>query len=998
MGPRSTAKSRRSSSASGPFAGRYELLRQLGQGGGGAVFLARDLRRNGQEVALKILDLRKEKDPALAAAMQNEFAALTLLRHRNLAQVYDFGVTREEMFFSSEFVPGQDLLTVARGADLNTVFRLVVELLRALDYLHRRGVLHLDLKPENILVAEPAGGERKVKLIDFGLAEWKRRGVSGPGEFSGTPPYAAPELLLEQGASPASDIYALGMLFHRLFAREFPFPSQDPLAIMQTQVSGPPRRAQGLNPALPEAFSDLLFKMVAKDARDRFASIRELLSAINATLDENFNLREATAPASILEESDHFFRRPLLERLVAGLQSTEPQRLAIVGGPGLGKSRLLRRLKELLQMAKQHPMYFTDAQSLASAAATAAPLSVGQAVLVDGIGASLNLSPEMAAWLAAAPGPVLLAADSPATLPSGFQFETLVPLTETEIAEFLQGEVQGLPLPATSRALHAQSAGRADQLEDLFQALREEGLLQWGEAGWLWADPEASIPQDLLSRQAQRWEGRRSQLVEILQLSPLGLSVETLAGLLGISPTILRPQLQAWTEAGHLRRCEESPSETAFTVLKTRDPLAAPANYDWQKLRFDLEQYYAQGQFVLGSQIASILEQSHPDREAIPTLVRVWSARHYAAAGKNEDALALLPQEAPSPSDEEAGLYWEVRARAQFSLGEFAGTESSLKAAQTSYEKNQELSGLSRTYNLSGLLESRLGHREAALAALERAIETARSADDPYSQGLAEMNLGNAHHDEGQLETARSYYERALQSAKAAGHPLLQLKLQRNHVNLLYTMGRATEAEAGAYDLLRQALRANFPDEQAAALNFLSLFAGQRGDLEAQQRYLDQAIALLEGRSASPLLPQLYFNRAYLNWDAKKFPAAQLDAEAALALAERLTNPFLAAWSRLVLGKVLRDRAKPDLAAARAQLEDARRQMKEHQLHHLLWEADFDLGLLEKHAGDTGAAATHLSQAKANLEALLPRLPEGQRQSYLRDRKLEKILEAMEDL
>ncbi len=998
MGSKSTAKSRRASPAAGPFAGRYELLRPLGQGGGGTVFLARDLRRGGQEVALKILDRRQSKDPALAAAMQNEFAALALLRHRNLAQVYDFGVTREEMFFSSEYVPGEDLLSAARGADLNTVFRLVVELLRALDYLHRRGVLHLDLKPENILVPKPEGGERGLKLIDFGLAEWKRRGVSGPGEFSGTPPYAAPELMLEQGAGPASDIYALGMLFHRLFAKEFPFPSQDPLAMMQAQVSGPPRRAQGLNPALPEAFSDLLFKMVAKDPRDRFASIPELLAAINAVLDENFRLRGAAAPAAVLEESDHFFRRALLDRLTAELQSSAPRRLAIVGGTGLGKSRLLRRLKELLQLAGRQPLYFADAESLNSAAAAAVPLSAGQVVLIDGAEAGPSLSPPTAAWLDAAAGPVLVAVESLEALPSGFQAETLQPLTEAELAEFLQDEIQDLPLPAASRALCAQSAGRADRLEDLLQALREEGLLQWGDAGWRWTDPEAAIPEDLLQRQARRWKERCSQLIEILRLSsPLGLGAETLAGLLGVSHSVLRPRLQTWTEAGHLRRREEA-GETTYGIPETGEESAGRAARDWPGLRADLERHYARGEFALGAQIASLLEQANPDREAIPPLVRILAARHYAAAGRNEAALALLPASAPPAPAEEAGLYWEVRARAQLSLGKLEAAEHALTAAQESYEKIPQPSALSRVHNLRGLVENRFGRREAAVACFQRAIEAARSAGDPYAQGLAEMNLGNARHDEGRLEDARSYYEQALRSAEAADHPLLRLKLLRNRVNLLYTMGRSAEAEAGAYELLRQALRADLPEDQAAALNFLSLFAGQRGDLDAQRHHLDQAIALLEARGASPLLPQLYFNRAYLNWDAKKFPAAQLDAEAALALAERLANPFLEAWSRLALGKILRDRAKPDLAAARVQLEAARSRMEAHQLRHLLWEADFDLGLLEKCAGDPTAAAARFARAKASLEALLPQLPEGQRQSYLRDRKLEKILEAMEDL
>ncbi len=205
----------------------------LGMGGGGVVYLARDSRVEKKKVALKVLELRGGGDPALVTSMRNEFTTLSSLNHPNLAKVFDFGQTDREVYFSGEWIEGPNILEVCRKANLNTVFRLIVQVLKALDYLHARGVLHLDLKPENILVSSPAqGGELQVKLIDFGTAEWRKKGTVFQGEFVGTPPYASPEIILEHTPSPASDIYSLGMIFYQIFAGRFPFLTQDPFEMM----------------------------------------------------------------------------------------------------------------------------------------------------------------------------------------------------------------------------------------------------------------------------------------------------------------------------------------------------------------------------------------------------------------------------------------------------------------------------------------------------------------------------------------------------------------------------------------------------------------------------------------------------------------------------------------------------------------------------------------------------------------------------------------------
>src|SRR4030095_557134 len=227
------------------IAKRYALEKELGRGGGGVVHLVRDRNLKNQKMALKVVPLENLQDPILSAALKNEFATLTLLHHPHLARVHDFGATEHEVYVSSEGVGGEDIVTAAEKTDLNTVFKLCVQILRAVDFLHRRGVLHLDLKPQEILVTTPdKTGELTVKLIDFGLSQWKSGGEEGAGDFFGTPPYSAPEILMGEKPSPLSDLYSLGMIFHQIFAGRFPFATQDPLAILQQQIYAQPTRGE----------------------------------------------------------------------------------------------------------------------------------------------------------------------------------------------------------------------------------------------------------------------------------------------------------------------------------------------------------------------------------------------------------------------------------------------------------------------------------------------------------------------------------------------------------------------------------------------------------------------------------------------------------------------------------------------------------------------------------------------------------------------------------
>src|SRR5262245_50650171 len=114
-----------------------------------------------------MVGIPKGKNSPLLVDLKNEFATLSLLHHTNLARVYDLEATKHELFFTEEWVEGKNILQAAEFANFNSVFAMIVQVLRAVDYIHRRGVLHLDLKQANILVTDPAStGELTVKLID----------------------------------------------------------------------------------------------------------------------------------------------------------------------------------------------------------------------------------------------------------------------------------------------------------------------------------------------------------------------------------------------------------------------------------------------------------------------------------------------------------------------------------------------------------------------------------------------------------------------------------------------------------------------------------------------------------------------------------------------------------------------------------------------------------------------------------------------------------------
>ncbi len=272
----------------GKWAGRtlagYELLDIAGEGGMGTVYKARQVSLD-RIVALKLIHEHLMKDPRYVERFLAEAKAAATLNHPGIVQVHDVGSEEGAYFFSMEYVDGMTLaerLQKGPALAIPEATDVVRKIAEALSYAHGQGIVHRDVKPENILLA----ADGQVKLADLGVAKQSRTiesaepGPDGKRILIGTPAYIAPEEILGKGSGPATDIYALGATFYQILAGRLPFISASAMEVLRMHVANTPPDIRRYNPEVPPELCRIVFRMMAKDPRDRFASAREVVEAL----------------------------------------------------------------------------------------------------------------------------------------------------------------------------------------------------------------------------------------------------------------------------------------------------------------------------------------------------------------------------------------------------------------------------------------------------------------------------------------------------------------------------------------------------------------------------------------------------------------------------------------------------------------------------------------------------------------------------------------------
>lgn len=260
--------------------GDFELLEELGRGGMGVVYRARQIGL-GRLVALKVLGMGLPIGEAARARFSTEMAASARLSHPNVVTLYESGEDGDRLYFAMELVEGQDLgkwVQASGPTPARRAAEVVAQVADALQHAHQRGVIHRDLKPTNILL-DHAG---TVRVVDFGLARILEGAGAEPltvdGQILGTPAYMAPEMAMGRGknAGALADVYAVGaVLFHLLTGRG-PFVGETVGDILGQVLEHDPPSPKWLNPGVPAPLATICLKCLAKEPGRRYASAREV--------------------------------------------------------------------------------------------------------------------------------------------------------------------------------------------------------------------------------------------------------------------------------------------------------------------------------------------------------------------------------------------------------------------------------------------------------------------------------------------------------------------------------------------------------------------------------------------------------------------------------------------------------------------------------------------------------------------------------------------------
>jgi transcriptional regulator with GAF, ATPase, and Fis domain len=326
---------------------RYVPHRILGEGGSGRVWLVEDRLRPGTFFARKELAGASASDPG-HEALRREFAALASLRHPSLVEVHEFGVSRESgsPFFTLELVEGRSIVEAVAREGPATFLELAVEALRALAFLHDCDWLHLDLKPANVLVRDVARLGCRVVLLDFGLSRPAKGAAMGGGHARGTLPYIAPELFRNEEPGRRADLYSLGALLHEAIHGTPPFvPTGSDLGEFVRSVQDGRRPARIPPAGFPDGVTEWLSLMLAANPADRPSSAVEALARLNDACGTRFEHETNASRAARIASGFPSERRAAIEDIERVIAEPRPRIVWLCGGPGAGKTRILRWLE-----------------------------------------------------------------------------------------------------------------------------------------------------------------------------------------------------------------------------------------------------------------------------------------------------------------------------------------------------------------------------------------------------------------------------------------------------------------------------------------------------------------------------------------------------------------------------------------------------------------------------------------------------------------------------
>ena len=256
------------------FDGRYRILRKLGMGGMANVYLAED-EVLGRRVAIKILNDRHAGDDQFVERFRREAKNAASLSHPNIVSIYDRGEAEGTYYIAMEYLDGRSLkeLIVARGpAPIHLAVDYARQILAALRFAHRHGIVHRDIKPHNVLV----DGEGRLKVTDFGIARAGASQMTEAGSIIGTAQYLSPEQAKGASVDQTSDLYSVGVVLYELLTGVVPFSGDTPVEIAMKHLSTVPDPPSAKRADVPRDLDMVVMRALAKDPSERYQSAEEM--------------------------------------------------------------------------------------------------------------------------------------------------------------------------------------------------------------------------------------------------------------------------------------------------------------------------------------------------------------------------------------------------------------------------------------------------------------------------------------------------------------------------------------------------------------------------------------------------------------------------------------------------------------------------------------------------------------------------------------------------
>ncbi len=255
------------------FDGRYRILRKLGSGGMADVYLAED-EDLGRRVAIKILNERYSSDEAFTERFRREAKSAASLSHPNIVSIYDRGESDGRPYIAMEVIEGRSLkeLIVAKGPlPIAVAVDYAKQILAALRFAHRHGIIHRDIKPHNILL----GGDNRVFVTDFGIARTGPSEMTEVGSIMGTAQYLSPEQARGAPVTAASDLYSAGVVLFEMLTGKTPFTGDTPIEIAMKHLNELPHPPSDLREDIPPELDQIVLRSLAKDPHERYEAAEQ---------------------------------------------------------------------------------------------------------------------------------------------------------------------------------------------------------------------------------------------------------------------------------------------------------------------------------------------------------------------------------------------------------------------------------------------------------------------------------------------------------------------------------------------------------------------------------------------------------------------------------------------------------------------------------------------------------------------------------------------------